>query len=230
MSNSIPKRKHTKLRIVSILVLTIALIALVSTASTANATFESMSKQHTGSTFNVGDTITFTIILKVLDVEGGSPIAIKDVTINDTLPAGLTYAGTQSTTPPGAAFSQPGGMLLWTFGAGPFSGNPQVVVTFTATVGSGYTGYLVNRAQSNYTSVVNLVNSNPSTGDAVFVNTPPTPSPSPTVTPSPTPRQSMVGGEVAPVNILQLLAPYLAAAFIGAVAIASLVMFRKRTK
>jgi hypothetical protein len=96
----------------------------------------------------------------------------------------------------------------------------------------GYAGYLINRATSNYTSVVNEVVSNPSTGDAIFVLTPtPSPSPPPEITPEPTPTQPpTVGGEFAPVSILQLLAPYLLVACLGAAAIASLVMYRKRTK
>ncbi len=45
--------------------------------------------------------------------------------------------------------------------------------------------------------------------------------------PTPTPPIT-VGGEIVPVNILQLLAPYLIVAFLGATALASLVIYRKR--
>jgi hypothetical protein len=48
--------------------------------------------------------------------------------------------------------------------------------------------------------------------------------PNPTPTPPPT-----VGGEFVPVNILQLLAPYLIVAFLGAAAFVSLVIYKKRT-
>jgi hypothetical protein len=47
-----------------------------------------------------------------------------------------------------------------------------------------------------------------------------------TVLPTPTPFG--VGGEIVPVNILQVLAPYLLVAGLGAGAILSLVVYRRR--
>jgi hypothetical protein len=49
----------------------------------------------------------------------------------------------------------------------------------------------------------------------------------PVTTPTPPP---VVGGEFAPAGILQLLAPYLLVAFVGAAVIASIVIYKKRAK
>jgi uncharacterized repeat protein (TIGR01451 family) len=234
MSNSIPKHKHIKIRTISLLALTIALIALVSTASTVSATYVSLNKQHLPDiTFNPGDTITFTITLKVTDTDGGPAIAIRDLSIIDTLPLGLTYAGSQSSTPTAISFTQSGvngEILTWDFGVGPYTTAPQAVVSFTVTVNTGVTGYLQNHAVANYIEAATDQHSTPGITDSVYVNPPP-PTPSPTTPPTPGPTlPPTVGGEFAPVSILQLLAPYLVVAFIGAAVIASLVMYRKRTK
>ncbi len=46
--------------------------------------------------------------------------------------------------------------------------------------------------------------------------------------PTPTPPTT-VGGEFVPVNIWQLLAPYLIVAFLGVAALVSIVIYRRRT-
>ena len=47
------------------------------------------------------------------------------------------------------------------------------------------------------------------------------------IPPTPTPPIT-VGGEIVPVNMLQLLAPYLIVAFLGAATLASLVIYKRR--
>jgi uncharacterized repeat protein (TIGR01451 family) len=234
MNNSIPKHKHTKISTISLLVLTIALITLGSTVSNANATFVSLNKQHSPLTnFNQGDTITFTITLNVLDVPGGAPIAIRHLNLTDIIPAGLTYVSGSETHTPTATFTPSGQTLFWDFGVSTVhSTSPQAVVTFQVTVNGGASGLLVNQAISEYIEDLTQVYSNPGITDTVTVNPPPTPTPSPTptVTQTPFPSQPSVGGEFAPVSVLELMAPYVVVAFIGAVAIASLVMYRKRTE
>jgi fimbrial isopeptide formation D2 family protein len=232
MDNSIPKHKFIKISTISLLVLMISLIALGSTVSNANATFVSLNKQHAPLTnFNQGDTITFTITLNVLDNPNGTAIAIRHLNITDIIPAGLTYVGGSETHTPTATFTPSGQTLFWDFGVSTVhSTSPQAVVTFRVTVNAGTSGLLVNQAISEYIEDLTQVYSNPGITDTVTVNPPPTPTPTPTpvVTPSPFPSQPSVGGEFAPVSMLELLAPYVVVAFIGAVAIATLVMYRKR--
>jgi len=232
MNYFIHKNKHTKISTISLLALTIALIALVSTASTVNANFESLQKQHspTGVSFNQGDTVTYTVTLNVLDAPGGSAISIYHLNITDVVPAGLTYVAGSSTSTPAATFTQTGQQLFWDFGvATVLSTAPQAVVSFRATVNTGTTGNVINNATASYIGVQTQTASNPGAGDLITVLIPPSPTPIVTQTPFPSQPPS-VGGEFAPVSILQLLAPYLVVAFIGAIAVASLVMYRKRTE
>jgi uncharacterized repeat protein (TIGR01451 family) len=213
----------------SILALTIALMTIALTASPANATYATMNKQHTPGAvnFNVGNTVTFTVTLNTLTDVGGSAVALRDLSIQDDIPAGLTYVvGSQSSTP-AASFTAVGQKLTWNFGAGPFTTAPQATVSFSVTVDAGASGTYTNHANSTSYEVITSFISEPGTTDSIFVNPPATPSPPPP-TPTLTPRPSTVGGESVPLNILQLISPYIVVAALGAIAVASLVLYKKR--
>ena len=145
----ISRNRHTKIAIIAILVLTIALVAM---SSTVNATSVNFVKTHSPvqTSFDVGNTITFTATLTVTDVPGGSPISITHLIITDTLPAGLTYVVGSQSSNPASSFSIVGNVLTWDFGtATVLSTAPQATVTFQATVDQNAVGYLQNQVSAD---------------------------------------------------------------------------------
>jgi uncharacterized repeat protein (TIGR01451 family) len=164
--------KRLKISTMALLALTIALVSLALVASPANATYVSLYKQHTPlqTYFNPGDTITFTVTLNVLDVPGGSAIAIRHLNITDTLPAGLTYVPGSETHTPTATFTPSGQTLFWDFGVSTVhSTSPQAIVSFNVTVDTGAAPLLVNQALAEYYENETNVYSNPAITDSVNV-------------------------------------------------------------
>jgi hypothetical protein len=223
MTNSILELKHKCITIgaISFLALTMVL-AILSTTPTVNATYVSLNKQHTPNTnFNQTDTIMFTITLNVLNEPSGSAIAIRHLNITDIIPAGLTYVMGSETHTPTATFTKTGQRLFWDFGvATVHTTTPQAVVSFNVTVNTGAAGFLVNQAIAEYVEDLTDVYSNPGNTDTVFVET---------SNPPPSPPPHTVGGEIGPVNVLQLLAPYLVFAFfVAAAVVSSRLIYRRR--
>lgn len=223
MTNS-PRRKHLTISVITVLTLTIGLMIMASTAPFANATYVSLNKQHTpGGNFNPGQQITFTITLDVRNNQGGSPIAIRGLTITDTLPTGLTYIAASETHSDAAVFNQVGQQLTWTFGGATIlSTSPQAIITFTAVVNTGTSGLLVNQVNAQYTEDATSVVSNPSATDTVNiipVGTSPTPTPT-----------TRVGGHVETVSALQLLAPYIVTAVLAVAVVSSVAVIRHKKR
>jgi uncharacterized repeat protein (TIGR01451 family) len=224
MTNSILKHKCTTIGTISFLALTM-ILAILSAAPTVNATYVSLNKQHTPQTnLNQGDTITFTITLNVLNEPSGSAIAIRHLNMTDILPAGLTYVVGSETHTPIATFTKTGQQLFWDFGVTTVhTTTPQAVVSFNVTVDTGATGTLVNQVIAEYIENLTGVYSNPGTTDTVIIQTP-------TPTPPTTGAPSGVGGEIVPVNILQLLAPYLTIAFLVTAGLSSVLIYKHRKR
>lgn len=228
MSSSILKYKCIAISTISLLALTMVL-AILSTAPTVNATYVSLNKQHTPDRdFNQSETIRFTITLNVLDVPGGSPIAIRHLNITDIIPGGLTYVVGSETHTPTATFTKTGQQLFWNFGVATVHTTiPQAVVSFSVTVDIGATGFKVNQAIAEYYEDVTSVYSNPGITDTIFIQTP-----TPTPTPTPAPNASSIGGkiEIVPVNILQSLAPYFGIAFLVTAVLSSALIYKHRKR
>ena len=226
MSSSIPKYKCIAISTISFLALTMVL-TILSTAPTVSATYVSLNKQHTPDRdFNQSETIRFTITLNVLDVPGGSPIAIRHLNITDIIPGGLTYVAGSETHTPTATFTKVGQQLFWDFGAATVhTTTPQAVVSFSVTVDIGATGFKVNQAIAEYYEDLTSVYSNPGITDTIFIQTP-------TPTPTPTPNASSIGGkiEIVPVNILQSLAPYFGIAFLVTSVLSSAIIYKHRKR
>jgi fimbrial isopeptide formation D2 family protein len=203
-----------------LLFLAVSLASISATLPNASATSVTFTKSHSpNGNVNVGATVSYTITLSVQS-------ETNVLSITDTLPAGLTYVSGSETHNPAASFGIVGQVLTWNFGAGPFASGSTQTVTFSATAATA--GSFNNQVVASYTETGAGVASEPSVSDPITIIALPTPSPTIVPTPTPTDQPPSVGGEFAPVSILQLLAPYIAVAFIGAVAIASLVMYRKR--
>ncbi len=210
-------------RILSVALL-LSFLTVFALAPFASATYVALNKQHSPMTdFTVGDQITFTITLDVKTNVGGSQVPITNLNITDTLPAGLSYYPGSASSTPSASFSAVGQVLTWSFGAGSLSGAPQATVTFVATANGDVLGSLMNSVSAEYLESGETY-SNPSATDTVNVlaaTTPPESS-SPPTTPD------FVGGESVPLNMIQLLSPYLIVAALGASAIVALVLCKKR--
>jgi len=156
----------------------IATLVLMALVPTASATFPTMGKSHLPIQINYhsGDTIEFTVVLSVRTVEFGPTISIMDLKINDTLPEGLTYVpASQTSVPAPVNFTDNGnGTLIWDYGAGPFTSDPHVTITFEVTVDDdaprGTTR--TNEATAFYTETVSQVQSSPAASDSILISEP----------------------------------------------------------
>lgn len=156
-------------------IVTVLLLAMVPTAS---ATFVEMEKTHTPiqTNYHSGDTIQFTVIVSVHTVNGGPILSIKDFSVRDTLPEGLTYVAlSQTSAPAPVTFMDHGnGTLVWDFGAGPFMSDPHATITFEVTVDNdaplGQT--IINEAKALYTETVSQIRSSPAVTDGIRINEP----------------------------------------------------------
>jgi len=156
-------------------IVTLLFMALIPTVS---ATFVEMEKTHTPiqPSYHSGNTIEFTVSIRVLTVSGGPILSIKDFEIRDILPDGLTYVSTsQTSTPAPVTFTDLGdGTLIWDFGAGPFTSDPHATITFEVTVDPdaprGET--LINEAKAFYTETISGIPSTPAVTDGIPISEP----------------------------------------------------------
>lgn len=184
-----------KLRVSALIV--VVLIVLISSISCVHATSVVYIKtHHTPSTFKdhsgfydgytPGTSIRFHIYLNVTLSQGGPVVAITNLTMTDTLPAGLIYVpGSQLSDPAAVSFSALGQILFWNWSSTVLNTvvNPpelpagvlyQATVEFNSTVDSTVTDntYLSNIAQASYNEVITHVLSQPGTSDTVWVAKP----------------------------------------------------------
>jgi uncharacterized repeat protein (TIGR01451 family) len=215
------KTNQKVIKKMTLLALVIGLLSISATLPIASATSVTFNKQSAGSIFTVGQEITFTASIDVKTDVGGSQVPITNLNITDTLPDGLTYvAGSQTSNPVAASFTAVGQVLTWRWTSS-LSGSPQATVTFRALATSA--GSKLNRVSAEYLEN-GVTYSNPSTTASVTVNDPPPSTPTPTLPPPP----STVGGETVPMNLIQVLSPYLVVAALGAVAVVTLALYKKK--
>ena len=127
--NSIQLNQKTKI------ILTLPTIIILSLmVPPVSATFVEMEKSHKPekTSYNCGEIVQFNITLTVRTVEDGPILSIKNLKIIDELPPGTTFlTGNRTSTPTAVSFMDYGnGTLLWDFGPGPFTGDPQVTTAF----------------------------------------------------------------------------------------------------
>jgi len=192
MNKSIPNHKRAQIGMIAFLALTLCSLAVISSIPTALATEVQFKKSHLplATKFHAGDTINFTLRLRVLD-DLGAPLSIKNLNITDDLPTGLTYAVNTQTSTPSASFTQTGQKLFWDFGPGPFVTDPQATVSFNVTVDAGAAGFLVDNALAKYHETLTGTPSTPGTSDTIFVA-----KPSITLTKTPSTTKIENGGSV----------------------------------
>lgn len=139
----------------------------------ARATYIEMSKTHDPhlTIYHPGDNLTFNITLSVFESIGGSDLSIKDMSITDEVPSGLTYVNNSQICSPACTFTPfPNGTLNWDFGPGPFNSTPQATVSFSVMVDDDATeGVVVNFAHAHYTETLSKVDSNPGVTENVNV-------------------------------------------------------------
>jgi uncharacterized repeat protein (TIGR01451 family) len=184
-----------KLRIGALVVIILAV--LISSVACDPATSVAYIKTHrTPSTFldptgfydgyTPGTNIRFHIYLNVTLNFGGPVVAITNLTITDTLPAGLTYvSGSQLSAPAAVSFSVVGQVLVWNWSNTVLNTviNPpevpagvlyEATVEFNATVDSNVPDntYLTDIAVASYNEVLTGVLSQPATTDTVWIAMP----------------------------------------------------------
>ncbi len=157
-----------------LLLMTASLIVAGLATPIARATFVEMSKTHDPHQpiYHPGDNFKFLISLSVYDEQGGSALSIKDMSITDNLPDGLTYVAGSQVCSPACSFTDfLNGTLKWDFGAGPFTTTPQATVSFNVTVDmdASTVNPLVNLAYAHYTETVSGVVSDPAVTEFVEV-------------------------------------------------------------
>jgi len=175
----------------------VILIVLMSSISSVHATSVVYIKTHHTPSFfkdtsglydgyTPGTNIRFHIYLNVTISMGGPVVAITNLTITDTLPAGLTYvSGSQLSAPAAVSFSALGQVLVWNWSSNvlntvvnppelPANVRYQATAEFNATVDSAVPDntYLNNIAQARYNEVVTHVLSQPGTSDTVWIAMP----------------------------------------------------------
>ena len=140
-----------------------------------SATFVEMEKSHTPDKMNYGcnEIVQFNITLTVRNVEDGPILSIKNLKILDTLPSGTTFlTGNWSSVPTAVTFTDYGnGTLLWDFGPGPFTGDPQVTLQFNVTVNpdAPENVFIINRATAFYEETVSGAPSAPAVTDVIKI-------------------------------------------------------------
>jgi uncharacterized repeat protein (TIGR01451 family) len=137
-----------------------------------------MEKNHTPTKiyYNCGEILEFNISITVRTVSAGPILSIKNLKILDTLPTGLTFIpGNRTSTPTAINFTNYGnGTLLWDFGPGPFTGEPQANVRFNVTVNPDAPEgeFITNQATAFYEETVSGAPSSPTVTDVVQVVNP----------------------------------------------------------
>ena len=130
-----------------------------------------------------GANIRYHIYLNVTLSSGGPVVAITNLTMTDTLPAGLTYvSGSQVSDPAAVSFSAVGQVLVWNWSSTVLNTvvNPpevpagvlyQATVELNATVDSTVPDntYLTNVAQASYNEVITHVLVQDATTDTIWV-------------------------------------------------------------
>jgi len=173
MKKLISNHKRTQIGMISFLTLMICFLALMTTMPNAHATYNALGKAHTpnASKFHAGDTVDFTIIVNVLQFNGGPALSIENLTIIDPLPAGETFVtGSNTSTPLSSFTAYPNGTLFWNFGFGPFETTPQAVVSYNITVAANApSGFLYNTAAVVYDETLSGAHSAPTVSDYIFV-------------------------------------------------------------
>jgi len=147
------------------------------------STFKDPTNTYDG--YTPGTNIRYHLYLNVTTTLGGPDVAITNLTITDTLPAGETYvSGSQLSDPAAVSFSVVGQVLTWNWSSNvlnTFVTPPEVpagqryvaTVEYNATVGSMvHNTYLTNTATAKYNEVVSHVLSAPGTSDTIWVATP----------------------------------------------------------
>jgi len=140
---------------------------------------------HTYDGYTPGTNIRYHLYLNVTVSQGGSVVAIQNLTMTDTLPTYLTYvSGSQlsDTANGSASFSVVGQVLTWNWSATiirtvvnppetPANQRYEATVEYNATVSSTIpdSTYVTNTAVAKYTEVISHVLSQPGTSDTIWV-------------------------------------------------------------
>jgi len=159
------------LRYRTLLILT---IIIATSIPTAQATFVEMEKTHTPekTEYFCGETLEFNITITVRTTAGGPILSIEDLKIIDYLAPGVTILPGNWTSTPSSNFTDYGnGTLLWDFGPGPFTTEPQATVAFNVTVNQDApeNTYLINTATAKYNETVSGAASAPTVTDTIRI-------------------------------------------------------------
>jgi len=160
---------------IKILLTFIALTCIILHVPHITATFVEMEKIHTPEKidFHCNELLQFNITITVRTIKGGPIISIMDLKIRDTLPPGLSFIpGNRTSTPSALGFTNYGnGTLLWDFGPGPFTGDPQASIRFNVTVtpDAPENVFITNQATAFYKETVSGAPSAPAVTDVIQV-------------------------------------------------------------
>ena len=160
---------------IKILLTLIALTFLIAQIPHTTASKVEMDKSHSPEkmNYNYNEIVQFNITLTVRTQEDGPILSIKNLKILDTLPQGTTFlAGNRSSTPPAVSFTDYlNGTLLWDFGPGPFTSDPQVTIQFNVTINTDAPEnvYITNHATAFYEETVSGAPSAPTVTDTIQV-------------------------------------------------------------
>jgi hypothetical protein len=136
--------------------------------------------------YTPGTNIRYHLYLNVTTTLGGSVVAITNLTITDTLPAGETYvSGSQLSDPAAVSFSAVGQVLTWNWSSTvlntvvnppetPAGQRYEATVEYNATVGSAVPNntYLTNNVVAKYDEVVPHVLLQPGVSDTIWIANP----------------------------------------------------------
>ncbi len=165
----------SKTQTLKTLILIILTIQALTATTIAEATFVEMEKIHQPEkmSYNYGEILEFNITITVRTVKDGSILSIKNLKIRDTLPQGLSFIpGNRTSTPPAISFTNYlNGTLLWNFGPGPFTGDPQAHIRFNVTVNQDAPEgvFITNRATAFYEETVSGAPSAPAVTDVIQI-------------------------------------------------------------
>ena len=160
---------------IKILLTLIALTFLIAQIPHTTASKVEMDKTHSPEKMNYhyNEIVQFNITLTVRTQEDCPILSIKNLKILDTLPQGTTFlAGNRSSTPPAVSFTDYlNGTLLWDFGPGPFTSDPQVTIQFNVTINTDAPEnvYITNHATAFYEETVSGAPSAPTVTDTIQV-------------------------------------------------------------
>lgn len=136
------------------LLLIFALILLMITPCVfSQAATSILTKTHSPdkSSYQPGDMLQYFVGIIVLDEITSSAIILTDLSIEDTLPEGLTYVpNSQGSGPPAETFTNTSGKLTWDFGEGPFAGSAFIYFNVTVDLDIDENVLLTNWANVSY--------------------------------------------------------------------------------